>query len=160
MRGSCAWPSRSVSVARHRRAQLVRIARGPAGAPLRWGYAAVSELEIAGATALARLRGRPSRTVDDLTVIAKTFERPANARRTVSTLRRVFDGAVVIADDSRSPQSFDDAGISTYTITATRAGFLTAAYGQRQPSDSAMPIQMQAGEQRDSVELRCLVRAP
>lgn len=116
MRGSCAWPSRSVSVARHRRAQLVRIARGPAGAPLRWGYAAVSELEIAGATALARLRGRPSRTVDDLTVIAKTFERPANARRTVSTLRRVFDGAVVIADDSRSPQSFDDAGITVVVL--------------------------------------------
>lgn len=113
---SCAWPSRSACVARHLRAGLVRVARGPVGAPLRWGYTAVSEVEIAGATALARLPRRPSRSVPDLTVIAKTFERPANARRTVSTLRRVFDGPVIVADDSRTPQSFDDPGISVVVL--------------------------------------------
>jgi glycosyltransferase involved in cell wall biosynthesis len=113
---SCAWPRRSACVARHVRAELVRIGRGPAGAPLRWGYTAVSEVLIAGANAVARLRKRPSRKVADLTVIAKTFERPANARRMASTLRRVFDGPVIVADDSRHPQSFDDPGISVVVL--------------------------------------------
>ena len=84
------------------RTQLVRTARGRAGAPLRWGYTAVSAIEIAGATAFARMRRRPHRSVDDLTVIAKTFERPRNARRMVKTLRRVFDGVIVVAGKDKN----------------------------------------------------------
>lgn len=98
------------------RAELVRIARGKLGAPLRWGYTAASEIEIAGATALARLHGSGSRSVPDLTVIAKTFERPANARRMISTLRRVFDGPIVVADDSREPQEFDDPAVQVVVL--------------------------------------------
>ena len=94
----------------------MRTARGRAGAPLRWGYTAVSAFEIAGLTAVARLRRRPLRSVDDLTVIAKTFERPENARRMVATLRTVFDGVIVIADDSRSPLTFDDPTVKVVTL--------------------------------------------
>lgn len=98
------------------RAELARVARGRLGAPLRWGYRAASEIEIAGATALARLHGSGSRSVPDLTVIAKTFERPANARRMISTLRRVFDGPIFVADDSRAPQEFDDPAVQVVVL--------------------------------------------
>ena len=98
------------------RTRLVRTARGRAGAPLRWGYTAVSAIEIAGLTAVARLRRRPLRSVDDLTVIAKTFERPRNARRMVSTLRTVFDGVIVIADDSSSPLESHDPTVRVVTL--------------------------------------------
>jgi glycosyltransferase involved in cell wall biosynthesis len=76
----------------------------------------VSAIEIAGATAAARLRRRPQRPVDDLTVIAKTFERPRNARRMVNTLRKVFDGPIVLADDSSSPLAFDDPSVQVLRL--------------------------------------------
>lgn len=88
------------------------MSRGTLGAPLRWGYSALSEIEIAGASALSRLAPRPDRSVPDLTVIGKTFERPANARRMVKSLRRVFDGPIVIADDSRTPLTWDVPGVN------------------------------------------------
>ncbi len=105
---------------RMRRSDLARVARGRAGAPLRWGYTAVSEVEILWATGLGwvrgRLRGQTSRSVPGLTVIAKTFERPANAHRMVSSIRRVFDGPIVVADDSRAPQAFDDPGVALIVL--------------------------------------------
>lgn len=97
-------------------ARLARMASGTCGAPLRWGYTALSEIEILGSSALARLHRRPTRSVPDLTVIAKTFERPANSRRMVSTLRRVFDGRIVVADDSLSPQAFDDPQVQVVVL--------------------------------------------
>lgn len=99
------------------RAEFTRVARGKLGAPLRWGYTATSEIEIAGATAFARMRGRRLRSVPDLTVIAKTFERPTNSRRMISTLRRVFDGPIVVADDSREPQEFDDPAVQVVVLS-------------------------------------------
>jgi len=93
------------------RRDLARIARGPLGAPLRLGYDAVSRAEIAWFTFAGRRHPTPSRTVPGLTVIAKTFERPASARRMVRSLRHVFDGPVIVADDSRTPQSYDDPGV-------------------------------------------------
>lgn len=97
-------------------ARLLRIAHGTLGAPLRWGYTAASEVEIAGATALSRLARKPVTSVPDLTVIGKTFERPANARRMVLTLRRVFDGPIVIADDSSTPLTWDVPGVVPVTL--------------------------------------------
>lgn len=93
------------------KADLARIARGRLGWPLRAGYAAASGLEIGIATAVGRLQPHPSPTVPGLTVIAKTFERPRSARRMVASLRRIFDGPIVIADDSRTPQHYDDARV-------------------------------------------------
>ncbi len=93
------------------KAELARMARGRMGAPLRWGYAAASEAEILAATAVGRLQPRPSPTVPGLTVIAKTFERPRSARRMIASLRRVFDGPIVVADDSETPLSHDDAAV-------------------------------------------------
>jgi hypothetical protein len=41
----------------------------------------------------------------------------------------------------------------TYTVTATRAGFLTTAYGQRRPSDSPAAIALQSEERRDGIDI-------
>lgn len=38
----------------------------------------------------------------------KTFQRPSVARRLVRAARTVFDGRIVVADDSRQPMTFDD----------------------------------------------------
>lgn len=83
----------------------VRVAlRSPLGAPVRWLYSGAVRLQLAGVATIdaARPRGRRDRPrlADQLSVSAKTFLRPATARRMVRTLRRVFDGDVVIADDS------------------------------------------------------------
>ena len=114
-----------------RRSDLARVARGRAGAPLRWGYTAVSEVEILWATGLGwvrgRLRGQTSRSVPGLTVIAKTFERPANAHRMVSSIRRVFDGPIVVADDSRAPQAFDDPGVALGSVSDVHPARLNTA---------------------------------
>lgn len=99
-----------------RKAELARAARGRLGAPLRWGYTAASEAEILVASAVGRLQPRPSPTVPGLTVIAKTFERPRSARRMVASLRRIFDGPIVVADDSESPQHYDDAAVHVVVL--------------------------------------------
>lgn len=91
--------------------ELARIARGRLGAPLRFGYSAASWLEIAAFSAAARLRPAPSPTVPGLTTIAKTFERPKVVRRMLTSLRKIFDGPIIVADDSESPQTFPDEGV-------------------------------------------------
>ena len=52
--------------------------------------------------------GERAETARRVTVAAKTFQRPKVARRLVPTLRRVFDGHIVIADDSRAPMISPD----------------------------------------------------
>jgi len=52
----------------------------------------------------------------------------------------------VAVTDEQGRYEFRQLGARTYTMTATRAGFLTTAYGQRRPSDRPAPIELQAGE--------------
>lgn len=88
--------------------------RGPGGAPLRLAYRIGVSVELTGVAVAARLgRHRPdpserAETARRVTVSVKTFERPAVARRFVRGARRVFDGRIVIADDSREPMSHPD----------------------------------------------------
>jgi beta-1,4-N-acetylgalactosaminyltransferase 2 len=46
----------------------------------------------------------------------KTFERPAVARRFVRGARQVFDGRIVIADDSHEPMSHADPRVEVITL--------------------------------------------
>lgn len=67
---------------------------------------------IAAETALASAwfgRGAPG-PVDPgtVTLVVKTFERPAVLRRMLASVRRVFSGPIVVADDSRTPYVSDD----------------------------------------------------
>ncbi|MEO5609103.1 MAG: glycosyltransferase family A protein [Ornithinibacter sp.] len=91
---------------------------GPQGGPLRVVYRAATVAQLAGVRALDRLgavqggrvdAGERAESARRVTVIAKTFERPKVADRLVRTLRRVFDGRILIADDSRTPMTSTDA---------------------------------------------------
>jgi hypothetical protein len=55
--------------------------------------------------------------------------------------------------DPEGRYEFQRLGQHTYTVTATRAGFLTTAYGQRRPSDSVATIELRPGERRDDVDM-------
>lgn len=83
----------------------------PGGAPLRLVFRAVTVTQLGLARVLdagrtpaqsAEQRAEVARRV---TMAAKTFQRPSTARRMVRTVRRVFDGRIVIADDSRQPMT-------------------------------------------------------
>ncbi|MGB7817353.1 MAG: glycosyltransferase, partial [Ornithinibacter sp.] len=89
----------------------------PSGAPLRAAYRAAEAVELAGASAVDRLGSRQGRhreaaeraeSARRVTVAAKTFQRPKVARRLVRSARRVFDGRIVIADDSHVPMTPTD----------------------------------------------------
>ena len=92
----------------------VRRALGsPLGVPVRWLYSGVVRLQLLAVAVVdgARPRDRGDRAwlSGQLSVTAKTFLRPATARRMVRTLRRVFDGDVVLADDSPEAMAPPDA---------------------------------------------------
>jgi Carboxypeptidase regulatory-like domain len=55
--------------------------------------------------------------------------------------------------DAQGRFEFQRLGLRTYTVTATRAGFLTTAYGQRRPTDAVAPIALQPGERRENVDI-------
>ena len=52
----------------------------------------------------------PSRDVDDrLTIVIKTFERPAALRRLVASIRRMYPSIpIIVVDDSRTPSELPD----------------------------------------------------
>jgi Glycosyl transferase family 2 len=81
------------------------------------GYNAVVGAELAverAADHLDRSTGQ-QRSVNDLTVLIRTFERPRALRRLVASIRRFYpEVRVVVADDSRNPQPLD--GVETITL--------------------------------------------
>ena len=92
-----------------------RLMLGPYGAPLRLAHRATVRSQLGAVAALDRLKVRRDREQDDwlaerLTVTAKTFLRPATARRFVRTTRRTFTGRIVLADDSPVPVVAPDDG--------------------------------------------------
>jgi glycosyltransferase involved in cell wall biosynthesis len=92
------------------------------GAPVRWGFRGVTSAQIGVVTALDSARGLgPSpdqrrEAADRVTMAAKTFERPETARRLVRSARRVFDGRIVIADDSRAPMDPPAPGVDVISL--------------------------------------------
>jgi beta-1,4-N-acetylgalactosaminyltransferase 2 len=86
---------------------------GPYGAPLRLAHRAVVSGQLGAVAAADRLRARRDSErdewlADQLTVTAKTFLRPATARRFVRSARRTFTGRIVLADDSPEPMAAPD----------------------------------------------------
>ena len=80
------------------------IAHGTGRRPvLQWAYGGLIGAETAVASAWVRRRGRGPVDPGNLTLVVKTFERPAVLRRMLASIRRVFSGPVVVADDSRAP---------------------------------------------------------
>ena len=94
----------------------------PYGAPVRWGFRAVTAAQVRAVTTLDRAREQgPSpdqrrAAAERVTMLAKTFERPDTARRLVRSTRRVFDGRIVLADDSRTPMDPPGPGVDVIAL--------------------------------------------
>lgn len=76
---------------------------------LRWAYETAVGVETRVADAVHRGRG----PVDpgNVTLVLKTFERPAVLRRMLRSVRQVYAGPVLVADDSRVPFETDDPNV-------------------------------------------------
>ena len=90
-----------------------RVMMGPYGAPLRIAHRIAVRGQLGAVATVDRVRTRQAAEQDDwlaerLTVTAKTFLRPATARRFVRTTRRAFTGRIVLADDSPEPMAPPD----------------------------------------------------
>ena len=80
---------------------------------MRLGHRVTVRSQLGALATVDRVRVRRDREQDDwladrLTVTAKTFLRPATARRFVRTTRRAFTGRIVLADDSPEPMASPD----------------------------------------------------
>lgn len=99
-----------------------RAMRAPYGAPVRWAFRAVTAAQVGVVATLDSVRGQgPSpeqrrETAERVTMAVKTFERPETARRLVRSARRVFDGRIVLADDSRTPMDAPGPGVDVIAL--------------------------------------------
>ena len=71
----------------------------------RAAYSGVVSAEIALAGALARRNAIAPLDPGNLTVLVKTFERPGVLARMLRSIRQVFTGPILVADDSQRPQT-------------------------------------------------------
>jgi beta-1,4-N-acetylgalactosaminyltransferase 2 len=83
--------------------------RGRFGAPLRVAYRATERAQVALVCRVDRAqfgsatRQERAEVARRVTMSVKTFERPAVLRRCLASARTVFEGRIVVADDSRVP---------------------------------------------------------
>ena len=96
--------------------------RSPYAAPVRGAYRLVTAANL-GLVRLLDARRAPDRTAEDraevaerVTIAVKTFERPAMIGRFVRSARRVFDGRIVVADDSRQPVTTSDPRVDVIAL--------------------------------------------
>lgn len=96
--------------------------RGRFGAPLRAFYRAAEAAQLAVMRPLDRARHGRANEVERaevarrVTMTVKTFERPDVLRRCLASARTVFDGRIVVADDSRMPVSGLGPGIDVIDL--------------------------------------------
>ncbi|KGN39560.1 glycosyltransferase family 2 protein [Knoellia subterranea] len=92
------------------------------GGPLRASYRGAERAQIVAVRRSDRLRfGKYTSAERDevarrVTAAVKTFERPAVLRRCLASLRTVFDGRIVVADDSREPVTELGRGIDVIAL--------------------------------------------
>lgn len=88
----------------HLKQRVSRVAHGTGRRPvLQRAYGGLIAAETAIASARVGRRGRGPVDPGNVTLVVKTFERPAVLRRMLASVRQVFSGPVVVADDSRTP---------------------------------------------------------
>lgn len=86
------------------------------GAPLRTGHRAAIGAQLLGARLTDRRVAAPpgaaerEEVAEHVTLAVKTFLRPQVCRRLVRSVRGVFDGRIVVADDSPEPLTADRLG--------------------------------------------------
>lgn len=99
------------------RSWAVGTARGQVRRPfLQAAHRVVVSAELAAAKAWAyRNRVQPT-DPGNLTLVIKTFERPQTLRRMLASVRKVYTGPVIIADDSQLPYVSDDPLVSVLRL--------------------------------------------
>ena len=99
------------------RAWAVGAARGETRRPvLHAAHRVVVSTELAAAAAWAsRNRVQPT-DPGNLTLVIKTFERPQTLRRMLASVRKVYAGPVIVADDSQVSVTSDDPGVSVLRL--------------------------------------------
>lgn len=102
--------------------RVKRLLRSPAAAPVRGAYRALTAANL-GVVRIVDARRAAKRTAEDraevaerVTIAVKTFERPATIRRFVRSARQVFDGRIVVADDSRRPTIDQGLGVEVIAL--------------------------------------------
>ncbi len=91
--------------------QVKRVMRGRFGGPLRLAYRGAERAQVAVVRRVDRAQfGRltseeRAEVARRVTMTVKTFERPDVLRRCLASVRTVFDGRIVVADDSRTAVS-------------------------------------------------------
>ncbi|GAA4403332.1 hypothetical protein GCM10023153_33260 [Ornithinibacter aureus] len=94
--------------------RIKRAMDGRGGGPLRAAYRVATAAALVGVRGVDRLAadrpdpGERAESARTVTMAVKTFKRPDVARRLVRSARKVFDGRIVVADDSPVPMSFAD----------------------------------------------------
>ena len=102
--------------------QVKRVMRGRFGGPLRMAYRSAERAQIAVVRQIDRAQfGRltaeeRAEVARRVTMTVKTFERPDVLRRCLASVRTVFDGRIVVADDSRTPVSNVGVGVDVIAL--------------------------------------------
>lgn len=97
---------------RHRLGTVVRrVGASPLGGLLGGAHTAATVVEVSVARAWASRNRVTPYAGGDVTLAIKTFERPRTLRRMLATVRDVFAGPVLIADDSATPYRSDDPSV-------------------------------------------------
>ena len=99
-----------------------RAMRAPTAAPLRVAYRGLTSANLAVVRVIDQARA-PKRTAADraevaerVTITVKAFERPAMIRRFLRVTRRIFDGRIIVVDDSRNPLKTSEPGIDVIAL--------------------------------------------
>src|SRR5688500_7880422 len=69
------------------------------------------------------------------------------------TLNAALANAPYGVTDTRGEFELTNVPAGSYTLTATRAGYLTLQYGQRRPREAGRTIEVKAGEVLDNIEM-------
>ena len=86
-------------------------------------------------------------------VVAADSGRPVKRARVFVTAVEVPGGRGVLTDDTGTFE-LTDLPAGRYTLTVSKSGFVSLAYGQRRPLQAGTPLQLGEGEQLKGVEFR------
>ena len=84
-------------------------------------------------------------------VVAADTGAPVKRARIMATPRE-FRGRFTAITDERGSYEIAELPEGRYTVTASKAGFVTLSYGQRRPRQPSIPVQLQQGEELRRVD--------
>ena len=99
----------------------------------------------AAVVATARISGR---------VTSVDGGRPVSRARVMITAGNDLPGGRAMLTDESGVFDFTDLPAGRYTVTASKAGYVSISYGQRRPLQAGTPLQLAEGQQARNLDLR------